>query len=166
MPERPYGRSLGPDIGWVALQLFILASAIFGGMATFLVIGRQFTLGAPIVNMIAGATGLLLCVYILFRAVRDLAGNLTASPTPVDGGELVTHGIYATVRHPMYSALLSGVIGFALLVGSWVALAAVLVLVPFFIAKARHEERLLSSRYPGYEAYASRVRWRFIPGLA
>jgi protein-S-isoprenylcysteine O-methyltransferase Ste14 len=135
-------------------------------LATLLVFGRQFTLGSPTINTIGGTAGLMLCVFILFRAVRDLAGNLTASPTPVDDGELVEHGIYAVVRHPMYSALLSGMSGYALLVGSWVALAAVVVLIPFFIAKARHEEHLLRSRYPGYDAYAGRVRWRFIPGLA
>ena len=165
MPDSSPGRSLGPDCGWVALQLGILGSGALGGMATFFVTGRQFTIGTPAINTIAGTAGLLLCVFILFRAVRDLAGNLTASPTPVDDGELVEHGIYAVVRHPMYSAVLSGVFGYALLVGSWIALAAAAVLIPFFFAKARHEERLLRSRYLGYDAYASRVRWRFIPGL-
>jgi protein-S-isoprenylcysteine O-methyltransferase Ste14 len=31
--------------------------------------------------------------------------------------------------------------------------------------KSRREERWLAERYPGYEAYRRRTRWKFVPGL-
>ena len=100
---------------------------------------------------------------VLVRAARDLAGNLTAAPTPVENGVLVDRGIYGIVRHPMYLSVLLGVGGYGLLLGSRLVIVVLLVMVPFFAAKALHEERLLRARIPGYTDYTRRVRSRFIP---
>jgi protein-S-isoprenylcysteine O-methyltransferase Ste14 len=85
-------------------------------------------------------------------------------PGPHPQGRLVTQGIYAWIRHPLYSAVGLFFMGFALQSGSGLGVAAALLLGLFLDAKSRFEERLLRARFPDYEAYARKVR-RFLPGL-
>jgi protein-S-isoprenylcysteine O-methyltransferase Ste14 len=77
----------------------------------------------------------------------------------------VTSGIYGLMRHPLYTAVFCGSLGWALLWASWpAAVAAALCLGPVFDAKARIEERALRRRFPEYAEYAARVK-RFVPGV-
>jgi protein-S-isoprenylcysteine O-methyltransferase Ste14 len=164
-PRRTRSGPSRRDFVWIGVQTFVLLIAVFGGLAEVLLNGRSFTLVAWQVGLVAGVSLILLGIYVLTRAVRDLSDNLTAAPTPVEGGTLVEHGVYRVVRHPMYSGLLAGMFGYSLLLGSWLALASTLFLVPFFFAKSSHEERLLRTYYPGYSGYTSRTRRRFIPWI-
>lgn len=93
-----------------------------------------------------------------------LGRRLTPMPGPVPHGGLVTHGIYACMRHPLYTAVGLFFLGFALQSGSGPGLVAALLLGVFLDAKSRYEERLLRARFPDYEAYARKVR-RFLPGV-
>jgi protein-S-isoprenylcysteine O-methyltransferase Ste14 len=80
----------------------------------------------------------------------------------LEGSQLVQSGIYALIRHPLYTAVFSASTGWALLYASWPALIAALCLAPFFDAKASVEERALQAKFPEYAHYQSRVK-RFIP---
>lgn len=93
-----------------------------------------------------------------------LGRRLTPMPGPVPHGGLVTHGIYAAMRHPLYTAVGLFFGGVALQSGSGPGLVAALLLGVFLDAKSRYEERLLRARFPDYEAYARKVR-RFLPGV-
>jgi len=68
------------------------------------------------------------------------------------------------LRHPLYSSLMFASAGWALVWSSAVALAAALTLAVLLDAKARVEERWLLERFPGYAAYAGRVR-RLLPWI-
>ena len=94
-----------------------------------------------------------------------LGRSLTPFPKPVDTGALVARGPYRIVRHPIYSAVIVGMIGIALRGGDGIALALAIGLVPFFNAKSTFEERHLLAHYPAYEEYQHRVPRRLIPGL-
>jgi protein-S-isoprenylcysteine O-methyltransferase Ste14 len=50
--------------------------------------------------------------------------------------------------------------------GSWLA-AALLVIsgLPFLLHRAITEDWVLRAELPGYSDYASRVRWRLLPGI-
>ncbi|HMO66592.1 MAG TPA: methyltransferase, partial [Verrucomicrobiota bacterium] len=96
------------------------------------------------------------------RGVRDLGRHRTPFPRPRPDAELVTTGIYARLRHPLYAAVIVLGLAWALLWRSWPALVLAVVQVPFFDAKARAEERRLRERFPGYVDYARRVG-RFLP---
>ena len=95
-------------------------------------------------------------------AVFSLGESLTALPHPRDSATLNTQGIYALVRHPIYAAVILGVIGWSLWRMSILGLAYSILVAVFFDRKATDEERRLRARYPEYEAYARRVR-RFVP---
>ena len=113
---------------------------------------------------IAGTVLLFLCVILLFAGFRGLGKSLTANPVPVDDGALVTTGIYARLRHPIYTGLLVLTMGLVVSSGVWTQLIPWFGLLGLLIYKMRWEETLLSAKYKGYAAYKSRVPALF-PGL-
>lgn len=94
--------------------------------------------------------------------IRD---KITAMPAPVDGAVLLERGPFALVRHPIYGGVILGFVGLSIKGGNVVAFALSLLLIPFFFAKTRHEERLLVERFPEYASYRSRVRFRVLPWI-
>jgi protein-S-isoprenylcysteine O-methyltransferase Ste14 len=90
--------------------------------------------------------------------------NLTALPYPRPGAELVVSGAYRWVRHPIYSGVILGAIGWSLMVNNILALALTAVLIFFLDLKSRQEEVWLRQRYPAYADYQERVP-KLIPWL-
>lgn len=98
-------------------------------------------------------------------AVTGLLGlgrNLSPLPHPKAEAALVETGIYGWMRHPIYSGLIAGCLGWALLFNSGLTLLLAGLVFVFFDFKARREERALRERFTAYQGYAQRVR-RFIP---
>ncbi len=62
------------------------------------------------------------------------------------------------MRHPIYSGLIIGAAGWALINVSVITLVYALGLFVFFDAKSRREERMLAAKFPAYAAYQQRVR--------
>jgi protein-S-isoprenylcysteine O-methyltransferase Ste14 len=89
--------------------------------------------------------------------VRVLGRNRTPFPRPREGSVFIQHGIYAHVRHPLYSSVMLASVGWAFIWQSWPSLLAALALVPFFLAKARREEQWLRKQFPDYADYERRV---------
>ena len=106
---------------------------------------------------IAGTALLLLGLLLFFAGFRGLGKSLTANPVPVDDGVLVTTGIYARLRHPIYTGLLVLTMGLVVASGVWAQLIAWFGLLGLLIYKMRWEETLLSAKHKGYAAYKSRV---------
>ena len=87
-------------------------------------------------------------------ALGALGTNISVVP---QAREVVTHGPYAKVRHPLYAAELLNVVGLCLAHSGpwpWVVLVA---LVTFQVMRARREEALLAAELPGYAEYKSRT---------
>ena len=111
-------------------------------------------LGAPLI-----AAGLALAVW----GVRSLGRSLTPGTGPLPGAPLVTSGAYAHVRHPIYAGIVVGLAGYTLAWSNWTLALLVGVLAwAYFNGKAKAEERWLTERYPGYEAYIRQVRRRVL----
>ncbi len=109
--------------------------------------------------------GLGLCLIgggLVVAGALSLGSNLTPFPKPRHDAQLVDTGAYGLARHPIYGGAVIGILGWALLNGGWLGLAAAALLSCFFDAKATREERWLSARYPTYHAYRQRVR-KLIP---
>ena len=142
---------------WVVVQSIL--------MTAVLVLGVKYHGDWMRLPMIAAGAGLFFaggCFGIAGVAV--LGRNRTPFPQPRDGSELVQRGIYARMRHPLYTSVMLAALGWALIWQSWPAFIAALVLIPFFHAKARREERWLRNKFPDYTDYERRVP-RFIPRL-
>jgi protein-S-isoprenylcysteine O-methyltransferase Ste14 len=140
----------------------VAAQFVFIGALALLPSGQLYPVGVTI-TVIAGAFVAIGIVTAVLAGAR-LGGALTPSPIPNSSGQLATTGLYALVRHPIYSALFLASIGLALRgasLGHVAVLVALIVLISF---KARAEEAMLFSKFEGYSQYASRVG-RFIPGV-
>ena len=143
--------------GWVLAQLLLL------GLSSLLAVWFR----SQFCSKLAVATGLLLlavgAVLALIGALT-LGRNLTPFPQCGEHSRLVHRGIYALIRHPIYTSVMLAAVGWALIWQSWLGLLAASLLIPFFHAKARREEHWLRWQFPEYADYEQRVR-RFIPWL-
>jgi protein-S-isoprenylcysteine O-methyltransferase Ste14 len=113
------------------------------------------------------AAGVLLLAAggVLFAAgVFRLGRNLTPLPRPRDTAALVTTGVYAVVRHPLYGGVVLASLGNVLRGPSPLALLLALLVFVFFDRKASREEAWLAERFPDYAVYRRRVK-KFIPWL-
>jgi len=110
----------------------------------------------------AGGLVLIVAGIVAVAGAAALGRNLTPFPKPSDNGELVQHGIYAKIRHPLYTAVILAGLGWAILWLSWPGFLAALVLLPFFHAKSCREEAFLRQKFADYREYETRTR-RFIP---
>jgi protein-S-isoprenylcysteine O-methyltransferase Ste14 len=77
---------------------------------------------------------------------------------------LVTHGVYALVRHPLYAAEEIAVIGMFLDYASPAALLLFGLHGALQLERMRIEERVLTAAFPEYQNYAA-LTARLIPGL-
>jgi len=79
---------------------------------------------------------------------------------------VVESGLYRFMRHPSYTGLLIVFLGFAVYLGNWVSLIALLVPITLGVAYrvAKEERALLDALGPAYASYCARTK-RFIPGI-
>jgi protein-S-isoprenylcysteine O-methyltransferase Ste14 len=77
---------------------------------------------------------------------------------------LVAHGIYAHVRHPLYSGMILELTGLFLWIPKLSVLVACLIGLVWTMVQARLEELDLIERLPNYKEYMQRVP-RFLPKL-
>jgi protein-S-isoprenylcysteine O-methyltransferase Ste14 len=97
---------------------------------------------------------------------RDLGPNWSVSLDLRERHTLVTSGVYAWVRHPMYSGFWLMALAQVLLLPNWVAGPAGLVgfAVLFFGRVRREEEMMIAAFGDDYRSYAGRTS-RVIPGI-
>ena len=98
------------------------------------------------------------------KALYEQARARSAYPglATAEARVLVTTGAYRFVRHPLYVAELTGMIGNVILFQQpWAALLAVAV-IALQVARAHFEEQVLAEAFPEYAAYRARTK-RFIP---
>jgi protein-S-isoprenylcysteine O-methyltransferase Ste14 len=106
----------------------------------------------------------LIGVIVLILSLYDLRKSLTALPLPTRNGQLQVRGLYRFVRHPMYVGVLTLSLGVAISGNTLLHYLLVAALYALFTYKARYEEQLLITKYPGYSSYMKKTP-RFIPGL-
>ena len=107
--------------------------------------------------------GLLLLGVALTGAIA-LGRNITPFPKPSEKAQLVRHGIFSLIRHPIYTGVMFASLGWALVWQSWPALLTASGLIPFFDAKTRREEKWLREKFADYGEYEKCVK-RFIPRI-
>lgn len=121
----------------------------------------------PLTTRAAGGILLLAGMVVLFTWA--VLSNRFFSPImriQANRGHTVeTGGPYRFIRHPGYAAMLLAYPGMALLLGfSWnLLLAGIAILVA--VVRTAWEDRTLLEELSGYREYASRVRYRLVPGI-
>jgi protein-S-isoprenylcysteine O-methyltransferase Ste14 len=79
--------------------------------------------------------------------------------------KVVDSGVYAVVRHPMYTGVALLLPGVALWLESSAGALFSLVPTGLLVVRILVEENFLKRELPGYAEYMQRVRWRLVPGL-
>jgi len=105
-----------------------------------------------------GGAGAIICA----GAALALGRGLTASPLPNERTVLHDQGLYAVVRHPIYSGLLLTVGARTLSSGDRRQLGVFALLAALLHYKAAFEERMLGEKFPEYAEYAGRTP-RLVP---
>lgn len=146
--------------GYVAIQLMLFA---------FITLGPRQLPGLPLwpkrLMMLSLPFGILLATIgstFIILGLLYLGKNLSPFPHPKTGAQLVEHGVYKLVRHPIYSGLIIGTLGWALSQGSTLMLLYAFILFGFFELKTKREEAQLEQLFEHYKAYRKRVR-KLIP---
>lgn len=98
---------------------------------------------------------------IVLRENRFAASNVQT----FEDQRVITTGLYALVRHPMYSGALVMTVGIPLALGSLWGLALVALELPVLVWRILDEEKMLMHGLPSYSEYAHRVHYRLIPYL-
>lgn len=94
-----------------------------------------------------GAVVIAAAIALGISAFIRLGDALTPTPVPRDHIELRTRGVYRWVRHPIYSAILLGVVGANIAAGTAATVSATVILLVFFWLKSRWEDSLLRARF-------------------
>ena len=101
-------------------------------------------------------------VWFAMSAIRELGKQWSLQARLVEGHKLITSGVYQTVRHPIYTAMLGMLVATGIVHSTW--LPTVVGVVIFIVGtkiRTTSEERLLS------DAFGSEFsKWKAkVPGL-
>ena len=108
------------------------------------------------------ALGLLLAGHFVCAvALMQLGRSLSIMP---EARRLVTEGLYARIRHPLYLAEAIATLGILLLYRSPAAFALVAIQFCVQLWRMREEEKVLAAAFPEYAEYRRRTA-RLIPGV-
>jgi protein-S-isoprenylcysteine O-methyltransferase Ste14 len=81
------------------------------------------------------------------------------------GHHVISSGPYRWVRHPGYTGALLTYLATPIFLDSLWAFFPVLLLTMVLVIRTRLEDRTLHQKLDGYRDYASRVRYRLLPGV-
>jgi protein-S-isoprenylcysteine O-methyltransferase Ste14 len=105
-------------------------------------------------------------LVLRWLAHRALGRHYASTTTVWRGQELVTEGIYAYIRHPIYAALWLWALAQPLLLWNWVAgLSGLVSVSALYALRVPREEAMLRAHFGvAYDDYAARTG-RVIPRL-
>ncbi|MEO5325274.1 isoprenylcysteine carboxylmethyltransferase family protein [Mesorhizobium sp. CC13] len=141
---------------------FVLAPGVVAGLVPWLLVGGYSAPGAPGPLLAVGAVLVAAGLAVLLHAFARFALEGLGTPAPIAPTErLVVGGPYRYVRNPMYVAVLSIILGQAVIFWSAsLAVYAAAVGMAFALFVRFYEEPVLARRYGrAYETYR-----RHVPG--
>lgn len=107
-----------------------------------------------IVGLAVLLSGLAFSVWARVHLGRNWSGNVTVK----EGHELIRSGPYRYVRHPIYTGILTGVLGTAICSGTLRAALGLVIIAAAFVVKLRAEERFMRETFPGqYQQFSAEV---------
>ena len=116
---------------------------------------------SPYVSLAGDALVALGFLTIFFVYKENSFASATIEIYPEQ--KVISRGLYALVRHPMYLGALLLFTGMPLSLGSWSGLIVFLLFMPALAWRLFDEEKLLTKDLPGYSDYKNKVRYRLIP---
>ena len=161
-PRRGAGAAeLAGSVGFV-LALVLLVAAPIADLADLDRIGVLDTGWAAAAGAVLGVAG----VALTLLAQVGMGDSWRIGVDPAARTDLVTSGVFGSVRNPIFTAMLVASAGLVLLVPNALSVAALLVLVAALEIQVRlvEEPYLRATHGPDYDSYRATVG-RFLPGV-
>jgi len=113
----------------------------------------------PLWLRILGLVLSVMCLPLLWWVFRSIGKNISETVLIKDEHELVTHGPYTWVRHPLYGSALLLLISISLIFGDWIIVGYSIAGVLAFrlLVIPTEEKQLLDAFGEDYECYQSRT---------
>jgi len=137
----------------VSRLLGIVQSVLLAAFAGTVLLDRSPNLFDDPVLVVVGQIVALAGVVLIFVAINTMGKAVQVDAAPKEGAGLVTRGVYARLRHPIYTGIAVVIFGFVLRGITRAGLIVGVVALVYLWFKSRYEEKLLAARYPEYEAY-------------
>ena len=130
--------------------------------------GADYRLSSGAKGWIGGIGTVMLAsaVWLFWRSHADLGRNWSPSLQLREEHQLVTAGVYRSIRHPMYASQWLWSVAQPLLLQNWIAgWAGLLLFLPLYILRVPREEQMMLERFgEAYRAYMGRTG-RVVPRL-
>ena len=153
------------DPGWWGGVLFA-AAMVLGLAGPLLAVTHVVTADPPPAVQVAGLALALAGFAATLAAQTGMGASWRIGVDPAERTDLVTTGVFAHVRNPIFTSMVAAQAGVVLMVPTWVSGLALVALVAAVQLQVRavEEPYLHSVHGGGYAAYASRAG-RFLPGV-
>ena len=102
---------------------------------------------------------IMISSFVMLISIKELGTNLSPFPKPIKNGNLITSGIYASMRHPMYYSLISISFGVFITKLSFYYLSLTIFLVLVIKYKIILEEKHLNNKFKNYLLYKQNVKY-------
>ncbi len=134
-------------------------------VASFALAGFDYRFGWSKMPFAVPAAGwiVMLIGYILYSAVIFQNAYASRVVEVQQDQVIISTGLYAMIRHPMYLAALLLFLSMPFVLGSYIALLPMLVFPVFLVLRIKNEEAILVSGLKGYSGYMQKTRFRLIP---
>jgi len=116
--------------------------------------------------LIAGVICLVVGLWLFHRSHVDLGTNWSITLQVREHHQLITQGVYKSIRHPMYSALFLYSLGQVLVLPNWIAGPSYLITFGIlFVFRIRDEEGMMLEEFGDeYATYMAKTK-RLVPGI-
>lgn len=114
----------------------------------------------------AGSALMVVSLWLFWRSHVDLGANWSVSLELREGHQLVSHGVYRRLRHPMYASIWLLALAQGMMLANWLAgWSLLLAFAAMYFIRLPREESLLCEKFGDqYREYAGRTG-RFFPRL-
>ena len=106
---------------------------------------------------------IFLLSYLMWAEVLRENTYLTRTIKVTEGQTVIDKGLYAIIRHPMYTASIFLFISMPLVLGSLISFFIFLLYPILIIIRIINEEKFLDKELEGYTEYKKKVKYRLIP---
>jgi protein-S-isoprenylcysteine O-methyltransferase Ste14 len=157
----------GP-LDWLSGALFVLGMGM-GAASPVLVLSDALEPVSSLDVSALHAIGIALAAaggLAVFAAQLGMGESWRIGVSDEERTDLVTAGWFSLCRNPIYTSMIVGWLGLALIVPTWLGFAAVAVITAGLELQVRFVEEpyLVRTHGEDYRAYAARVG-RFLPGI-
>ncbi len=155
---------VAPEGESTAQKIFIVVGLLSTfGLFVVSAVDRRFGWSqVPVFVSVIGDALLVFSFYIYYLVFRENSYAASSIKT-FERQKVISTGLYGIIRHPKYVGDLFLVVSIPLALGSWWALALIVLSIAGLVWRILDEEKLLKKDLPGYVEYTQKVRYRLVP---